>query len=148
MTDNIVYLLSIQKVDFALCKHSQPTIDLAVLLYVNGDKNTTQADRERYIKFYHGELVELLRKMNYPKEVPTLLDIQVIAYRMDFYTAFAVLLCTGLRFLDTSFEGGSIEMSKSIDSGEQSGGMYSHPDCQRQLKYLLDLTDRRGYFDF
>lgn len=119
------------------------------MLYVNGDRTTTQADRERYIQLYHSELVELLTKMNYPKALPSLTDIQVIAYRMDFYTALVILLCVGLRFLDTSFEGGSIEMSKTIQNGgEEKGGMYSHPECQRQLKYLLDLTDRRGYFDY
>lgn len=120
-----------------------------MLLYTSGDRTTSQADRERFIQLYHGELVELLGKMNYPKKVPLLKDIQVVAYRMDLYTALIILFITGLRFLDTSFEGGSIEVSKSIQNSEEgSDGMYSHPECQRQLKYLLDIGDRRGYFDY
>lgn len=116
------------------------------MLYANGDKSITQADRERLIQTYHSKLTEMLVRLKYPKKIPALIDIQVVAYRMDLYTALVILLCTGLRYMHTSFDGGSIEMSKNI--GDKSDGMYSHPDCQAQLKYLLNMFDRRGYFDY
>lgn len=121
-------------------------MDLDLLLYANGDKSITQEDRERLIQTYHSKLTEMLVRLKYPKKIPSLIDIQVVAYRMDLYTSLVILLCTGLRYMNASFDGGSIEMSKSI--GEKTGGMYSHPDCQAQLKYLLNMFDRRGYFDF
>lgn len=36
------------------------------------------------------------------------------------------------------------------DDGESDapGSFYSHPECIEQLKYLLNLFDRRGYFDY
>ncbi len=135
--------------DFALCKHTNPSYDLALLLYGSTQSSITQADRERLIQFYYIELIKLLEKLNYAKKLPTLLDIQTVVYRFDLYNALIVLFVIGLRYMGESFDGGFMELTESArNSEEKSTQMYSHPKCIEQVKYLLDMFDRRGYFDY
>lgn len=139
-----------QQVDFALCKHTNPSYDLALLLYGSSQsKSITQADRERLIQFYHSELIKLLDKLQYPHKLPTLIDIQTVVFRFDLYNTLIVLFVIGLRYMGESFDGGFMELTENTQTiGEKSVGMYSHPKCIEDLKYLLDLFDRRGYFDY
>lgn len=138
------------KVDFALCKHTNPSYDLALLLYGScQSRSITQADRERLIQFYYIELIELLKKLKYPKKLPTLMDMQTLVFRFDLYNALVVLFVIGLRYMGESFDGGFMELTESSQNSEEnSARMYSHPKCIDDLKYLLDMFDRRGYFDF
>lgn len=82
--------------------------------------------------------------MNFPGEMPTLLQIQVEAFRTDFYNALVVLFIMGMRFLSKSFDGGFLEVADGNDSNK----FYSHPECIKQVKILLNIFNRRGYFDF
>lgn len=138
------------KVDFALCKHTNPSYDLALLLYGSAQsKSISQADRERLIRFYYIELIRLLEKLKYPKELPTLIDIQTTVFRLDLYNVLIVLFVIGLRYVDESFDGGFMELTENARGGEEkTHRMYSHPKCIEDLQYLLDVFDRRGYFDY
>lgn len=138
------------KVDFALCKHTNPSYDLALLLYGSSQSSSiTQADCEHLIQFYYVELIMLLEKLKYPQKLPTLMDIQTVVFRFDLYNALIVLFVIGLRYSEESFDGGFMELSENTQkSEEQSTRMYSHPKCIEDLKYLLDMFDRRGYFDY
>lgn len=135
-------------VDFALCKHTKPTFDLTLLLYSTYHDSITQDDRERLIQFYHSELSELLQKMDYPKKIPSLLDIHSVAFRMDLYNSIIILLIIGLRYVGISYEGGFIEMSENMGRDDNTTGMYTQPECRVKLQYLLEMFNRRGYFDF
>lgn len=111
----------------------------------------SQADCERLVQFYHSELVKLLEKLEYPKKLPSLIDIQTVVFRFDIYNALIVLFIIGLRYLGESFDGngGFMELTENTQNNdEKSVKMYSHPKCIEDLKYLLDLFDRRGYFDY
>lgn len=143
-------MISIDQVDFALCKHTKPSSDLALLLYGSSQsRSITQADRERLIQFYYLELIELLEKLEYPKIPPTLLDIQTVVFRFDLYSSLIVLFVIGLRYSAESFDGGFMELTENTqNSEEKSANMYSHPKCIADLQYLLDMFDRRGYFDY
>lgn len=147
-------MIELPKVDFALCKHTNPSFDLAVLLYGSSQlRSITQADRERLIQFYYSELIELLEKLEYPMKLPTLMDIQTVVFRFDLYNALVVLFVIGLRYLGESFDGGFMELTETASetaqqSEEKSVQMYTHPKCIEDLKYLLDMFDRRGYFDY
>lgn len=82
--------------------------------------------------------------MNFPGKIPTLLEIQVESFHTDFYNALAVLFIMGLRYLNKSLDGGFLEVADGNDSNQ----LYTHTECIRQVKILLDIFDRRGYFDF
>lgn len=133
-----------------MCKHTNPSYDLALLLYGSSQSQSIgQADRERLIQFYHTELINLLEKLQYPKYLPTLIDIQTLVFRFDLYNVLVVLFVIGLRYVDKSFDGGFMELSENAqNTEEQPTQMYVHPKCIEELKYTLDMFDRRGYFDF
>lgn len=77
------------------------------------------------------------------------MDLQTVVFRFDLYNALVVLFVIGLRYMEESFDGGFMELTENTrNSDENSAKMYSHPKCIEDLKYLLDMFERRGYFDF
>ncbi|XP_037024113.1 uncharacterized protein LOC119066001 [Bradysia coprophila] len=140
----------IRIVDFALCKHTNPSYDLSLLLYGSSQSQSIgQADRERLIRFYHTELIKVLEKLQYPKTLPTLIDIQTLVFRFDLYNVLIVLFVIGLRYTDESFDGGFMELSENAqNTNGKATQLYSHPKCIEELQYILEMFDRRGYFDF
>lgn len=119
-----------------------PTLDLVCLLYGCSHLSQKQKDREELIQFYHSELVKLLKKLNYPEKLPSLLEIQTAAFRVDLYNALIVMLVIGIRYVGISTEFTALVDGSTVDR------MFSHPECINKLKYILNLFDRRGYFDF
>lgn len=127
-------------------KHVTPSIDLTTLLYGSTSSSITQDDCERFIQYFYLELIENLELLKFPGKYPTLLEIQLTTYRVDIYSSLIVLFITGLRFVNQSFDGGFIEVAN--DEQTNVNQMYTHPACVERMKYLLNLFDRRGYFDF
>lgn len=84
--------------------------------------------------------MKYLKILDFPGTIPTLVDIQLAAFRVDYYNALIILFILGLRYVNTSFDGGYMDAAKEK--------MYSHPECIEQLKYTLDLFNRRGYLDY
>lgn len=110
------------------------------MLYSCSSDSLTQENREELIQFYHGELVQALKDLNYPNELPLLNDVQTAAFRVDWFNTLIVLFVIGLRYVS--------EFTDFMSVADGQNGMYSHPDCIAKLKYTLKLFDRRGYLDF
>lgn len=128
-------------------QHATPSNDLVRLLYGSAHSSIGWEDREHLIQYYHSKLVTYLKRLRFPGRIPTLLEIQIESIRTDFYNALLILFIIGLRFINESFEGGFIEVV-SDERANDSGKLYSHPECIKQMKLLLDIFDRRGYFEF
>lgn len=118
---------------------------MVCLLYGSASPSIKQREREHLIKYYHSELTQFLKQLHFPGKLPTLFDIQLAVFEVDLYNALIVLFIFGLRHVNQCFDGGFLEVATDDDTG--SSQLYSHPQCTEQLKYLLDLFDRRGYFD-
>lgn len=137
------------QVDFALGKHVCPSIDLVCLLYGSAHSLIKEKEREHLIQYYHGELLKHLKLLNFPGKIPSLIDIQLATFRVDLHNAFICLFIIGLRYVNKYHDGGFLDVSND-EKAKKNGHdhLYSHPECIEQLKYLLDIFDRRGYFDF
>lgn len=131
------------QVDFPHGRFTSPEKDLACLIYGSANSSIDQRDREHLIKYYHSELVQNLKLLNFPGKIPTLFDIQLLIFRVDFFNALMSLFIVGLRYINTFFDGGFFELTDV--NGSQK--LYSHPKCIEQVQYLLDLFDRRGCFE-
>lgn len=118
---------------------------MVCLLYASASSSIKQCDREHLIQYYHGELVKNLKALNFRGSIPTLLDIQLAVFQIDYYNALIVLFVLGLRYVNMSYDGGFLE---AVNGSNSNAKMYSHPECIEQLKYMLDLFDRRGYLDY
>ncbi|XP_055298054.1 uncharacterized protein LOC129566290 [Sitodiplosis mosellana] len=141
--------IDIRFVDFPLGKHASPSIDLVTLLYSSSHSSIRQRDREHLIQYYHSELVKYLKLLKFPGKIPTLLDIQSDCYRIDLFTTLIILFIVALRFVDKFHDGGFFDVVNGDQKdGNTSDKLFSHPECTEQVKYLLDMFDRRGYFDF
>lgn len=91
--------------------------------------------------------MKYLELLKFPGKIPTLLDIQLACFRVDIYSALIILFIVGLRYVTKFHDGGFIDVVND-DGSDKSGKLFSHPECIEQLKYTLDIFDRRGYFDF
>lgn len=89
--------------------------------------------------------MELLKLLHYPKELPTLFGIQKLAFRADLYNMLKVLLVISSRYWESCCDGDFIELA---ENAEENTDMYSCPGCIKKIKYILDLFDRRGNFEF
>lgn len=122
---------------------------MVCLLYGSSHSSIKEKDHEHLIKYYHGELVKHLKVLNFPGKMPSLLNVHLNTFRVDLYNALICLFIIGLRYVNKFYDGGFLDVSNS-ERSQQNGNdkLYSHPECIEQLKYLLDIFDRRGYFDF
>lgn len=118
---------------------------MVCLLFGSANLSIGQRDREHLIQYYHCELVKHLKILNFPGSIPTLLEIQSAVFHVDYYNALIVLFILGLRYVNKSYDGGFLEAANNCSSNAK---MYAHPECIEQLKYTLDLFDRRGYLDY
>lgn len=90
-----------------------------------------------------------LKLLHFPGTIPTLYDTQLTFFRVDVYSALIALFIVGLRYVNKFHDGGFIDIANDEnESGKETDKLYTHPDCIQQLQYLLDIFDRRGYFDF
>lgn len=137
------------QVDFPIGKHMSPSIDLVTLLYSSSHSLIRQGDRECLIQYYHTELVKFLNLLKFPGQTPSLFDIQLACFGKNFYTSLLTLFIVGLRFINKFYDGGFLDV---LDTDQKdvndNSTLFSHPESVEQVKYLLNIFDRRGYFDF
>lgn len=137
------------QVDFPIGKHMSPSIDLVTLLYSSSHSSIRQRDRECLIQYYHSELAKFLQLLKFPGQIPTLSDIQLACFSKNFYTSLLTLFIVGLRFINKFHDGGFLDVLNTDKKDVNKNGMlFSHPESVQQVKYLLNMFDRRGYFDF
>lgn len=92
----------------------------------------------------------MLNSLRYPKEIPTLNDIKVSFIQRSLYSALYGFFIIGLRYANETKSDGLLPfVSKNNRSDEEFRfRMYSNPDCEQSIKFLLDYLDRKGFFDF
>lgn len=71
-------------VDFQVCKWGSPVQDLQYLLVSSCNNDIKVREFDYFIKYYHDELVKNLKLLNYPKEPPKLVDLQVQALKRGY----------------------------------------------------------------
>lgn len=71
-------------IDFQLSYFGSPGIDLNFFIYGSLLPSTILADKNKLIRVYHEVLSETLRRLKYPKTIPSLHDLQVEILRTAF----------------------------------------------------------------
>lgn len=64
---------------------SSPAIDLTYLIYTSAASELKIEQFDYLIQFYHTVLVDCLKKLNYSKRLPTLLELQIDVLKRGFY---------------------------------------------------------------
>ncbi|XP_055308222.1 uncharacterized protein LOC129572304 [Sitodiplosis mosellana] len=141
--------IDVRFIDFAFGKRTSPSIDLILLLYSSSHSSISQSDREYLVEYYHSELVKCLQLLNYSGHMPTLFEMQSTFFGVDLYNALAVLFIIGIRYKNTVPSDGSLEVANSSEkTNDDNTKLYSNPEYIKHMKYLLEIFERRGYFEF
>ncbi|XP_037946113.1 uncharacterized protein LOC119678384 [Teleopsis dalmanni] len=80
-------------VDFQLPKYGSPSQDLFYILISSTQFDIKLKQFDYFIKYYHEHLIEHLKLLNYPKQLPTLRDLQL---QLCKYGLWGYLTATGV----------------------------------------------------
>ncbi|XP_055641323.1 uncharacterized protein LOC129778453 [Toxorhynchites rutilus septentrionalis] len=135
-------------VDYAVGFFGSPAIDLSYLLFTSSCNDVTTDQFDLLLQFYHSQLVDCLMKLGYTKTLPTLLDIQVDMLRKGFVGIMFATFLIPLRLMEdtTNADLGNL-LSMSAEAVNFRRQIFSHPNYQCRMEYLLNYFDRKGYLD-
>ncbi|XP_055370839.1 uncharacterized protein LOC129605237 [Condylostylus longicornis] len=135
-------------VDYAAAKYGSPSQDLWYFLLSSCEKSIKIDKFEYFVKFYHDKLIENLKLLQYTKELPKLLDLQIQLLKNSLW-AFStvqgllpIILVdpTELATMDNFMDTGDAGMKFKIMS-------FSNPRYLDALEELLPWLDNKGIMD-
>lgn len=91
----------------------------------------------------------VLEQINYPRKIPSLADIHTSLFRPGIYSALFGLFVIVLRHLK-KVRGDGFLCWITFDDVEDKKyriEVFSNPECEEALKYLVDYFYRKGYYD-
>ncbi|KAH8417171.1 hypothetical protein KR222_005488, partial [Zaprionus bogoriensis] len=146
--DSFGKIKEIYLVDFQLPKFGSVSQDLYYFLISSTKFEDKLTKFDYYIKFYHENLVQNLRLLNYPKTVPTLADIHLSLFKnglWGYITATSVM--SGI-LLDPT-EAASVEnfLSDSAAGTDFKNLLYSNPRYRKHIQAVLPWLLNRGALD-
>lgn len=134
--------------DFALGTWDSSSFDLFYILFSSVDDDIDERQRDSLIRCYHTILKSTLKRLSYPRKIPTLSDIHISLFNPGVYYALFSIFVIVLRHLNkTRGDGFLCWTTDDIEDKEYRTEMFSNPGCEKSLKYLLDYYYRKGYFD-
>lgn len=136
-------------VDYAFGYWGPIARDIAYLFFSSSHRSVNEYEWDKLLQCYHSELKTILLKLNYPKKIPTMNDIQVSFLRSAAFPAVVGMSIMAAKFLKKLVKDGLLSFVGQDESDKQFlAEMYSDPECEDLLKRLLDYYDRKGIFSF
>lgn len=121
-----------------------PMSDLRHILYTSSHLSVREFEWDQLIEHYHTKLNETLVKLNYPKKIPSLRDIQAQAYK-GLYNALIGILLNSIRCA-TNVDGNDIMIffTNNENDAIKRVEILSNPKSIENIKYLLDFYARKN----
>lgn len=136
-------------VDYQVSFLGPVVVDLANALYSSSNKDMRAAEWDALVQYYHGELLSMLRNLNYSKPLPTLTDIQAQLLQKGVSNAILALMTCGGRGSEEIL--GKLDMTILIGNSEKDKEfrlkMFASIGKNEMFQFMLNYFDRRGYFD-
>ncbi|KAL5280775.1 hypothetical protein ACFFRR_004656 [Megaselia abdita] len=135
-------------IDFQYCKYGTPAEDLYYFILSSAEHDLKVANFEYFIKFYYDELVKNLKLLDYPKTIPTLIDIHIALYRHGIWAIMTTVGIMGAALLDRN-ENASMDNYVSDDQNGNDFKMmvYGNERYIKAMNQLLPWMDNRGVLD-
>ena len=135
-------------VDYSIGFFGSPGIDLSFLLFISCDSSVKEREWDILIQDYHTELVSSLKKLHYPRKIPTLTDIHIEILRKGIIGVMYSTFLIPLRLLeDTSQADYNGLLGNTDEARAFRKSLFGHPKYQERMEYLLDYYDRKGFLD-
>ncbi|XP_017477767.1 PREDICTED: uncharacterized protein LOC108367624 [Rhagoletis zephyria] len=134
-------------VDFQCTRYGSPAHDLYNLLLSSTQYEIKLKHFEYFIKYYHDQLVECLKLLNYPKKLPTLKDIHIAMYKYGIWGISAVSGHMAIVLLDPT-EAASMDnlLSSTQDGMDFKKLMYTNKRYRKHAEAVLPWLSNRGAF--
>lgn len=123
-------------------------MDLLFFLCSSSQDDLQEAEWTELIQFYHTELVNLLKQMQYPGEIPSLIDIHTDMLQTGMCPVLSSLFNTSIR--KKRFDDDGIMDFIDTNNSQTDNGLvkvFMQPECEPRLQYLVKYFDRKDYFD-
>lgn len=135
-------------VDYQICQWTSPAIDLLFLLIESPELPIKVKEFETFVYYYHSHLIENLRKLNYSKKVPSLLDLQIDILERSPVAAMLTILHMPSVLLDPSKESNMENFLKDDEAGFNfKKSLYTNPRYFDHMMELLPFFERKGILD-
>lgn len=119
-----------------------------MLLYGSSNESVSLADWDALIQQYQSELEHILKRLRYPKRIPTLSEIHVEIQIRGFHSTLLALYIIGLRNMEAGHDDIFLKfLDESTEAEQYRIDFFSNHKCMNELKYLLKFFDRRGSLD-
>lgn len=147
-----ISICSLFQIDFSHSSIASPGLDLTHLLFTSSQSSVKEPEWEKLLQLYHEELICILKKMNYPKPLPTLASIKHQFRTNGLYPAMIGILEQNNRVLNHEADDCNIVslfMTPVTVKGDREKRMkvLANPKAAVMTKYLLDYYDKNGYLD-
>ncbi|XP_060649750.1 uncharacterized protein LOC132786960 [Drosophila nasuta] len=137
--ENVIFI------DFQFSVYNSPAIDLQYLFSTSLQDDICHIEM---VQFYHGKLVEALKKLNYKGAIPTLFDFQLQFQARYFYSIFSSF-CFLPAMLHSGNEEFSIQRAASFaeKDAEVRVALHKADVMRKKVRKLLPFFDKRGLLD-
>lgn len=133
-------------VDFQCGYFNSPVLDIMQVLFNSSSKTLRANDWDEIVIHYHSELVNLLRKLEYSKPVPTLSEIQAERRKRIHYSAPMGVFALSVRNV-TQDADISMFFGQSEEDHNYRVQALLTPKYRKNLEFLLQFCEDNGLLE-
>lgn len=135
-------------VDFQICYFGPPALDVTHCLYTSSHNDVSESDWDMLVQYYYDELRATLKKLNYHKKIPSLMEFNAQMIMKGMYAASMAIVCEAGRMMENFGDGDGGLVNYVIDeAAEYRLNMLLNPKAAPKIVKLLKYFDRIGYYE-
>lgn len=132
-------------VDFQQSLYTSPCVDLLTLIISSAETSSKLHNFEYYIKFYHENLVEYLKLLNYTKKIPTLKELYMDVIDRSFLAVWNAFVMLPPCLIENVQESSSDNLLGSDEEGQNyKMKLYNNERYRKHMTEILTYFDNRG----
>uniref|UniRef100_A0A1I8P3W3 CHK kinase-like domain-containing protein n=1 Tax=Stomoxys calcitrans TaxID=35570 RepID=A0A1I8P3W3_STOCA len=135
-------------IDFQYSAWSSPAVDLFYFMNTSLKEEMHLHGQEELIHFYYGYLRDILERLNYGGDIPSLHRFQQQMQEKSFYAMHSTLVVQPVQRNNVNDDADFAALMKSDERGVRfKNTCYMNPYVQKMIRQLLPIYDHRGLLD-
>lgn len=140
--------IDILLIDFQISFWGSPSIEL-LYFFISSLNDDIKVDHfDELVEFYHIELVNNLKMLNYAKPIPTLGELHIDMIEKSFFASTCIMFVLFVCKFNSDKE---ISIDQLFTGGEETEALlkiiYSNESYSKACKKWLPFLNRRGFLD-
>lgn len=151
-TNNFMYahdeqnnIKEVLMVDYQMCFWSSPVVDLLYFIIASPQIDIKINEFDTLIHHYHTHLVHTLKKLNYKKQIPSLIELHIDILKRG---VFGLMNCFGIMSAVLLEPGNDCKMENMLNSDDAAlkfkQRMFTNPRFIEHLQRLLPFFEKKG----